>query len=136
MRLFGARIRGFEKRYVECPSCATADYRYAGWFGRSGVYWSRYAERCRACGAHLGGDKSKDFSRWEQWDTLATYYLMNGFIWAVLWTFLLAVPISAAWEFPARRYAFFAALLAGAIFGLRRSYNAQSRGEMFQKKGT
>jgi hypothetical protein len=134
MSLFGARARGFDKRYVECPSCGTADIRYAGWLGRSSPSWARYADHCRACGAHLEGDKTKDFASWQQWDALGTYYLMNGFAWAALWFFVLAIPISVAWDFPARGYAFFAALIAGAAFGLYRSRRAQSRGEMFEKK--
>jgi hypothetical protein len=131
-KLFGWEIPGTDKRYVQCPACGTGDYRTGMILESEGG--RSYQEHCRACGAHLGGDRSRDYAAWHQWDALFPFYFMNAFAWAAIWFFPLAIPISLIWDFPTRQDALTGAALWGAAWGLARAYRAYNRGEMFCKK--
>ena len=123
------------KRPVECPVCGTADVRYDGLIAMFFSAQARsYRDHCRACGAHLSFDRSKDWPRIAQADAVLTLYFMNAFVWAVLWIVILIVPIANIWDINHRQYPVLAAMLFGAGWGLWRARKASKRGEMFQRK--
>jgi hypothetical protein len=121
------------RRYVECPACATADYRHAGSILDSE---ETYPDNCRACGAHLLGDKSKDFRPISQAATRFVFYAVNALTWTMIWFFALVIPICLAWDLPARIFAIAATIAWGAGWGLYRARKAHLRGEMFVKRVT
>ena len=136
MKLFGWNVvGGTNQRYVECPICGTADYRYAGAVpGPDPEDGS--PENCRACGAHLLGDRSKDLSRALYAATVVSFYGMNALVWTMIWFLVLVAPICLAWQLPERVYPLMASVFGGAAWGLYRSRKAHLRGEMFVKRRT
>ena len=121
-----------DRRYVVCPACGTADYRYRGLLGDFDPARPRYTDNCRACGADFGGDRARAVE--PQLQLVFAFYAVNAFVGAALAGFSVGIAVVAALEAGDRTVPLAVVLVAGACAGVYRAHLARGRGEMFVRK--